>query len=210
MILAASAATTLLSSTSWASEKDVLLQVDQNVSKIEKVMKEPQIEECEWFNNCKKSEVSEKEEGIEKLKLKKWKFYLLEVDWIKTLVQLDDFKPNKYLDWEIAPAIKIYSEYEKDKYFKVLATFVLPKWKWNTWDTYNWERYFRNLPFGYKLISYDKEKWTMDLEFISRFEWNLNITEQNNLSQFDLKTRKKLTDNEIQEIYQKIEKKLDE
>jgi len=161
-----------------------------------------------WTNNI---ETSEKEEGVENLKLEKWKFYLLEVDWIKTLVQLDNFRPNKYLDWGIAPTMEIYSEYEKDKYFKKLGTFVLPKWKWNTWDKYeDWERHIKNLPFGYKLISYDKEKWTMDLEFISRFEWDLNITEQNDLSNFDLKTRRELTDNKVQEIYKKISKKLDE
>ena len=145
------------------------------------------------------------DEGIKTLKLKKGNFYLLEIDWIKILVSLKNFKPSK--DWDLT--MDIYSGYEKGKYLRILWTVVLPKWKWNFWDTYeDWYIYIKNLPFGYKLNSYDKKKDTMDLEFISRLEWDLKITEQYNLSKFDLKKRWELSNEKIIEIYKIIQDKI--
>jgi len=166
-----------------------------------------------WFVNNETDENNETYEDIVKLKLEKWNFYLLEIDQTKTLISLKNFKSNKYLDWGIAPTMEIYSEYEEWKYFKILGTFVLPKWKWNSWDVYSdWYRCITNLPFGYKLNSYDREEWTMGLDLISRLEWDLKITEQNDLSKFDLKKRPRIineeNDKEIIAIYKKIDNKL--
>ena len=145
------------------------------------------------------------DEDIKSLKLEKWVPYLLEVDWVKTLISLRGFSENSYLEWKEAPSMDIYSEYEEDKYFKVLWTFVLPEWKWHSWDVWeDWFRCFNKTPFCYKLDSYDVKEWTMDLDFMPRLEWDLKIDEQKDLSKFDLKERRQLSDDEILKFIKKF------
>lgn len=102
----------------------------------------------------------------------------------------------------------IYSEYENNKYFRILWTFVLPDWKWNSWDIYDdLFRYPKRLPFWYKLDSYNKDEWNMELILVSRMDWDLNTTKQDNLSEIDLKERSDLTTEEIKKIYGILDEK---
>lgn len=162
-----------------------------------------------WYikKNWKCENIIIEEPKIDSLKMELGKYYLIDVNWVKTIISLKGFSSSVYLDWWIAPTMNIFAEYWENKYFNILGTFVLPKDKWTNNEIDWFRKNISRIWFDYKLNSWDSKKY-MTLKLRAKWKFNIKILEINK-DNYQLYLRDDLKSSEIINIYKLLDNKMD-